>query len=111
MTKTREELELNVVTCRNLFTQAQKELSDFINSIDNNVFESLDAATAELYDRLMTEAQLDCEGDYNCGDEEYIQDFIVDGKAYRGTLKCEYNRYDKRLYYVDGAYFTVEEIK
>ena len=110
MTKTREELELNVVTCRNLFTRAQRDLNEFINSIENNVFESLDAAEAEISNRLLSEAYEDCEGSYNCGNEEYTQDFIVDGTAYRGTLKCQYNRHDKTYYYVDESDFTIEEL-
>ena len=101
------ELERLVKEAQQALTLAIANLNAFKESPENNVFESLDEAEGVLEDRLADMAFEDCEGAGNCGLDEYIQEFIVDGKHYLAKLKCEYNRHDKTYYYLDGREFTV----
>lgn len=107
---TREEL-MNVVTeCRAELEMAQNDLIKWDQAIENNVYNSVEAAGI-LEDVLLDRAMADCEGSYNCGEEFYTQDFLVDGVAYRAVLECEYNRHDKTYYYVDGHKFKIVKMK
>jgi len=49
-------------------------------------------------------ANEDCEGSYNCGDEEYSDIVYVsgEGKYYELTTPFEYNRHNKQFYYIDN---------
>ena len=79
-------------------------------SIENHIYESIEKAEGFLYNQFDNEAADDCEGSGNCGNPEYEQDFIVDGKEYTAIGKFEYDRYDKQYYYVDSReYFVVEK--
>ena len=106
---TREELEADVQHARNMLADAERELADFDSAPENNVFGTLDAALRFIEDKLLSQAHEDCEGSYNCGADEYTQEFYVEDTLYVGTLKCEYNRHDKTFYYVDGSDFTYEQ--
>lgn len=106
----REELLARVAEAQQALAEAQKALYLFDTDPQNNVFESVERASIVLEDRLLNEANDDCEGSYNIGAEEYRQEFIVDGKRYVAILEVEYNRYDKTYYYVDGSDFRVEEL-
>ena len=101
------ELTDEVTRARNMLAQAEKNLDDYLCSIENNVFDSLEAAEAELGDSLYGRASADCEGSYNCGDESYEQEFIVDDVPYVAVLTCEYNRHDKTYYYIDEHEFNI----
>ena len=105
---TRQELESAVSTARTALKAAKRALSDWEELAENNVYDDLDTAESDVEDRLSKRASKDCQGAYNCGAEQYTQDFIVAGKRYRGTLTCEYNRHDKTYYYVDSEEFTCE---
>jgi hypothetical protein len=74
----------------------------------NNVFESLEEAEDELYEKLEDKANNDCEGAHNCGAREYIQLFYVDKTLYKAIATVEYNRHDKTYYYVDEFDFKIE---
>lgn len=104
------ELEAAVAAAKANLGAAEKELSDFLASPLNNVFESVEQASGELEDRLRDMANEDCEGAGNCGLEEYEQEFIVDGVHYIGKLSVEYDRHDKTYYYIDRARFTIEPV-
>jgi hypothetical protein len=77
---------------------------------ENNIFEDLLFASAEIEDVLYVRALNACEGSYNCGLKEYEQLFMVGDKNYKGILEVEYNRHDKTYYYIDGTNFKVEEV-
>lgn len=104
---TKEQLVANLNAAKSAVEAAQAALEAFETSIENNVFDSMEAAEGTLEERLYKQAHADCEGSYNCGQDEYTQDFIVEGKRFRATLKCEYNRHDKTYYYIDGSDFSV----
>jgi hypothetical protein len=89
---------------------AQIDLIHFDESIENNVYESKEEAEDYLTEELLERARKDCEGSYNCGHEQYTQDFIVNGYPYRATLEVEYNRHDKTYYYVDEYEMSIEEL-
>lgn len=102
----KEALKAAIEEAKKNLAAAEQALEDFIALPQNNVFASLDDACAELEDRLRGQASQDCEGSYNCGADEYVQQFIVDEILYEGKLTVEYNRHDKTYYYVDGAKFS-----
>ena len=104
------ELEAAVAAAKANLGAAEKELSDFIASPLNNVFDSLTQASDQLETRLRDQAFDDCQGAGNCGLEEYEQEFIVDGVHYIGKLSVEYDRHDKTYYYIDRARFTYEPV-
>jgi len=64
---------------------------------------------------LRAKAREDCEGAYNwaynCGLDEYTQEFIVGSTKYLGTAKFEYNRHDKTYYYIERCTFSHKEIE
>lgn len=103
---TKQTLIDDVKAAQAALTKAQAALANFDALAENNVFASLDEAIGVIEDKLLSQASNDCEGSYNCGDETYSQEFIVDGQHYVGTLHCEYNRHDKTYYYVDSHEFT-----
>jgi len=103
---TKETLQQAVKDAQEALNAAQSALYAFETSAENNVFESIKAACRKLETTLLDRAHEDCEGSYNCGDEEYTQEFIVDSVKYIASLKCEYNRHDKTYYYVDGHKFS-----
>lgn len=106
MTVTREELQAKVLLAQGELGLAEKALSEFDSAIEQNVFDTLEDAIEVLTERLLEQACADCEGSYNCGVEEYTQEFVVDGIHYMGTLTCEYNRHDRTYYYVEEHKFT-----
>lgn len=73
----------------------------------NNIFESMDHAEGELTELFLDWASEACEGSHNRGLESYHRRFVVDGQLYDGTLDIEYNRHDKRYYFVDGYTWSV----
>lgn len=93
-------------------TQRVTEIESAIFAIDaapeNNVFSSLEEAGQVLAERLHDEALEDCEGAGNCGADAYLQEFIVDGVHYIGTLSVEYGRHDKTYYYIDDIDWSVK---
>jgi hypothetical protein len=108
-TRTKEDLEAAVNSARNALAFAEKELLEFERSPNNFRFDNLDDAF-ELEWELRDRASEDCEGSYNVGDDEYRQEFYIDDKKYTAVLfNIEYNRHDKRYYYVDYAKFRIED--
>lgn len=68
-------------------------------------FNTLGEALAEIEEEHTTQAAEECEGSYNQGCDEYSTVVFVkeDSKYYEiTTAGFEYNRHDKRYYYVDG---------
>ena len=97
----------NIEDLKNRVKELQQELKEalyaqsaFEAMPENNVFDSLEEAD-KLKEILYARASADCEGSYNCGEEQYVQDFIVD---------IEYNRHDKTYYYVDEFKYSVVKI-
>lgn len=102
----RQELELALQVAKESVREAQEALDTFNGMAENNVFDTLELALVSIEDKLMRQAESDCEGSYNCGQPTYSQEFIVGNTRYIGVLSCEYNRYDKTYYYIDGHEFT-----
>lgn len=104
---TKEELVQAVLNAKQALAAAEVALEAFDTAPENNVFATLEEAESVLEDRLRQQAFQDCEGAHNCGNDEYEQEFVVDGKHYMATAKFEYNRHDKMYYYIDGSDFSV----
>jgi len=110
MTNKQEILKRAVEEARAELVKAEAELQKFERSPENFRYEDLDDAFDDLEWTLSGRASEDCEGSYNVGDDEYRQEFYVGDKKYVAILyKIEYNRHDKRYYYVDGSKFRIED--
>lgn len=105
----RTELAQNVTAAQVTLSAAVAALDAFDQLAENNVFASLKDAE-RLEDTLECRARDDCEGAGNCGNDEYRQEFLVDGVKYVAIYKPEYNRHDKTYYYIDGGEFKIEPV-
>jgi hypothetical protein len=106
---TKQELLDNIKEAKILLNNAEYALEVFEDSLENNTFTDMQKAEYTVYDRLEDKARKACEGSYCYGDSEYVQEFIVNGVHYIGTLSVDYNRHDKTYYYVDGTNWSVVE--
>lgn len=108
---TKEWLQSDIDHCEVQLAKAENALYKFMQLPENNRYDDLEVAKAWIYERLYEQATEDCEGSYNCGNEEYKQKFMVAGKTYEATMTLEYNRHDKTYYYIDEiTSFEVKEI-
>jgi hypothetical protein len=111
MSKTKEELELAVKIAQTALNEANAALEAFETSAENNVFESIDLACYHLEDVMRDRAFQDCQGAYNCGDDNYTQEFIVDGIHYLARIDVEYDRHDKTYYFIEECKFSYTKIE
>lgn len=109
MTK-KDKLIVAIAKAEQILDAARAELHEFDCLPENNTFDDLDTAAGTIEDKLLNFATQDCEGSHNRGNDEYSQEFIVNGVRYVGTLKVEYNRRDKQYYYVDESDFDYKLI-
>ena len=105
----RNELEMSITAAQAVLSEAILNLAAFEQLAENNVFENLEDADMLLEDRLALRAFDDCQGAYNCGEEEYRQAFMVDGIEYVAIYTPEYDRHDKMYYYIDSSEFRIEK--
>jgi len=105
-----EQLKQNVETAKASLAAAEQALTAFESAPEQNVFPSLEEAEGVLEERMQGFAFDDCQGAYNRGQDEYEQEFIVDGVHYLATLKCEYNRHDKTYYYLEESDFSYKKL-
>ena len=103
---TREELQSAVSKAEKALASAKAALLAFDTAPPNNNFASLEAAEDELTERLADAAADACDAPGCFGDDKYVAEFTVDGVAYIGTLEVEYNRHDKKYYYVEKTTFS-----
>lgn len=107
---TKETLELAVKEATIALNAAEIALYEFNTLAENNVFATLKEAEGKLEDELHERAFQDCQGAHNMGDEQYTQEFIVDGVKYVAIYDVEYNRHDKMYYYIDGHKFSIKKV-
>lgn len=88
---------------------AEMAFNAFDSRIENNSFDSLHQAEMVLTDRFEEIASEAC-GDSKWGKPEYIQQFMVDGELYEAKVEVDYNRHDKRWYYVDGTKYSYRKL-
>jgi len=89
---------------------AAKALEAFERDPQNHVYDTLEDAEATMREGLREIASADSEGSHNCGADRYEQRFFVGGVQYVAIATVEYNRFDKRLYYVDGFKLSIEPV-
>lgn len=104
--ETREFLVQQVADAQRWLNETTALLDAFDAKAENNVFDTIEMAVGTIEDALRDLAHNDCEGSYNRGQEEYTQEFIVDGVTYVGKLVCEYGRHDKTYYFLDHGEFS-----
>lgn len=93
----------------NALILAKQALREFDSAIENNIFDSLKDAEYTLRERFEGIADSEC-GSYVFGKSEYLQEFMVDGELYEAKVEIEYNRHDKRWYYVDGVKYSYKKL-
>lgn len=78
--------------------------ADIICGTVRHSYDSLENAIAELEEIHAASAGEDCEGSYNYGAESYSTTVFIKetNKYYRVETPFEYNRYDKKYYYIDS---------
>lgn len=103
-----EQLKQDVKAAECALEQAEAALEKFQQRAENNVYATLEEASAKTEGYLWSKANEDCEGSHNCGADTYYQECVVDGVVYVATLSVVYNRHDKTYYYVDGTNFKIE---
>jgi hypothetical protein len=106
--KTREQLVSELKIASKALTLARQALDAFESSIEAHTYIDIESAVYSVEDFLREAAHKDCEGSYNCGSDKYYQEFRVGDVTYLGTLSVEYNRHDKKYYYVDDSEFKYE---
>ena len=88
---------------------AKQALREFDSAIENNIFDSLKDAEYTLTERFNGIADSEC-GSYSWGESEYLQEFMVDGELYEAKVEFEYNRHDKRWYYIDETKYSYRKL-
>jgi nicotinamide phosphoribosyltransferase len=73
---------------------------DIICGTAKYYFKTMEEALGFFEEYLHEESSEAC-GDQCLGDDVYEEEFCVDGKFYKVKATVEYNRHDKRYYYVD----------
>lgn len=79
------------------------EIARLQDHVDNHAYATIEKAETAICNKFESEANEACEGSGCMGCSEYVQQFTVDGKPYSGIVRFEYNRHDKRYYYIDGG--------
>lgn len=108
MTK-HEELKQNVFNAEKSLEEAKRILLEYEASPEMNTFEAVDNAICKICDKLLSKAAEDCEGSYNCGNDEYSQDFYVDNEKYTIKVQMDYGRHNKTYYYVCSSSFSMKK--
>jgi hypothetical protein len=99
-----------ILAAENDIALARDAIDDLTSEAGNNVYDSLEDAQGEIEDALHAKASDACEGSHCMGLDEYHQMFMVDGQVFKATMKCDYDRHDKRYYYVYATAFSVEKV-
>jgi hypothetical protein len=99
-------LETEKRALRHYLELKEQEYENLRREIRNHVYESLDEAKKLISKYLEKLAHEACKGAGNSGNDEYSQDFIVDGVEYTATMIFEYGRHDKTYYYIDDSEYS-----
>jgi len=105
-----KQLKVEIVLAQIALSKLQAEEQSILRLAESNIFETLEEADREMYCILQDRASEDCEGSYNCGDDEYTQEFMVGNIKYLATMKFEYSRHDKTYYYIDSSKYSSNEV-
>ena len=105
-----EELRLEIKDAECSLATLRGEEQSILRLAQNNVFETLEDADNMMYSILEGRAVLDCEGSYNCGYDEYTQEFMIGSQKYLASMTFEYNRHAKTYYYIDSSEYSSKEI-
>jgi len=103
-------MHADIASARREIKRAKEAIRDLEGEASNNVYDSIEDAESCIEEALNEKASSDCEGSYNCGLDTYEQMFMVDGAVYQARLHVDYNRHDKRYYYVDGTTFETVKV-
>lgn len=81
--------------------------ADIVCGTVKHSFTTMEEAIAAINEQHLDEASEACEGSHCIGDDSYTTVAVVDGIYYEFTTPMDYNRHDKKYYYVDnyGGFF------
>lgn len=109
MLTTREQILFAIKIKNGELAALHRQLVDIDTAPENHRYESLEIAEDRLHDLLYQEACDSC-GDGEYGEDELKQKFYVGEQMYEAVLSVEYNRHDKRFYYVECATLSINKL-
>ena len=107
------QIAAEIATHQKAIATLEQSLVDFDSLIENNQYDSHRAAEKFIEGRFSNIASNQCEGSYNCGDDQFQQRYQLTGNpnVFEATVKFEYNRHDKTYYYIDGTDYSYVELQ
>ncbi|WP_355586209.1 hypothetical protein [Xanthomonas cannabis] len=100
----------SIQSLENDLAHARDRLAEYDEAPERFQFDTVEDASGVLGDVLWSRAHADCEGSYNCGDDEYRQECYVQGVKHVAIFTADYNRHDKTYYYIDFWNCRVEVV-
>ncbi len=107
---TLQDLQDKIAAAHFILLGLQGEADVILQSAEHNTFATREDADLKVRRLLYERAEIDCGSSYCCGEDEYIQEFMVGTQKYQATMTVEYNRIEKRYYYIDSSKYTSKEI-
>ena len=104
----KQQLQTEIKYHQDIISTLENEIEKFDSLLDNNQFYDHKEAEYAIRGRFSEIANEECEGSYNCGDDEYHQQYQIRGndQIFTATVTFDYNRHDKTYYYVDGTSYS-----
>ena len=106
-----KQLKVEIALAQFELERLKAEKEAIVKLAESNIFDTIKEADNEMYMILQDRAAEDCEGSYNCGNDEYTQEFMVGDVKYLATMTFEYGRHDKTYYYIDSSKYSSNEVK
>lgn len=109
----REQIAAEIYAHQKSIEVLEQSLMDIDSSMENNQYTDQKNAEYSITKRFEGIAQKQCEGAYNCGDEQFQQRYQITGNpnVFEATVKFEYNRHDKTYDYIEGTTYSYVELQ
>jgi hypothetical protein len=101
----KQKIQNNICTDSSALADCTTYDVDFEKNPKNNVYDTLEIASALIGDQLYSIAGAACSGAHGCGQDEYSKQFYVGSTLYEGISKFKYNQ--TTYYYIVAHEFTV----
>jgi len=105
---TKDEISAQIKFLNAKVVDLENQIEAFDSAIEQNQYKNHKEAELKISGRYECIANEECEGSYNRGADEYMQQYQIEGEAsiFEAFMKVEYNRHDKTYYYVDGFTYS-----
>ena len=109
----KEQIAAEIASHYKTIAVLEQSLIDFDSLIENNQYDSHGIAERFIEERFSGIASEQCEGSYNCGNDQFQQRYQLTNNpnVFEATVKFEYNRHDKTYYYIDGTNYSYVELQ